>query len=305
MFDTDEPPYAGGSLEAYLELAQEYYARDDLDRAVRVVEDAFESRGWPPGEWTEFYNALQCEKDARDASSVYPVDELLSIELDRTAPRGLRESIASAALEARERVAGVLEVEFARPALITVFLPDAPLEFISGPHGYVERKRDVDKICLPRQDVESPREAYSALVHEFAHAAAGALAGEDLPAWMDEGLAEHIEDRADDRQSRFIMNSAARSGRLLSVDALESTLGSRDLRVDSPATVEAAYLLARSLIGLWVERFGLKSVRRALELIGEGQSPQSAVRAAAGVSLAELERAWRDRLRPRGESRKR
>lgn len=299
MFDSDEPRRAGGSLEAYLEMAQEYYARDDLATAMRVVEDAFESRGWPPGEWTEFYNALQCENDARDASRVYPVDDRLSIELDRTAPRDLLDSIASAALDARERVAVVLEVEFSRPALITVFLPDAPLEFISGPHGYVERKRDIDKICLPRQDVESPREAYSALVHEFVHAATGALAGEDVPAWMDEGLAEFIEDRADDRRSRFIVNAAARSGRLLSVDALESALGSRDLRIDSPATVEAAYLLARSLIDLWVERFGLASVRRALELIGEGQSPPAAARAATGVSLPELERDWRDRLRAR------
>lgn len=286
-------------METYLELAEEYYARDDLDTAMRVVQDAFASHGWPPGEWTEFYNALQCEKDARDASAVHRIDDRLSIELDRSAPESLRGSIASAALRAREHVGEVLEVEMERPALITVFLPDAPLDFLSGPHGYVERKRRVDKICLPRRDVESPDEAYSALVHEFVHAATGALAGDAVPAWMDEGLAEHIEDRADDRRSRFVMTSALRSGRLMSVDALESALVTLDTRVDSPAVVEAAYLLARSLIQRWVERFGLPSVHRALVLIGGGQSPQAAVRAATGQSLTALEREWRGHLKRR------
>lgn len=297
MFEDEERLHPSGSLEAYLELAQEYYARDDLDTAMRVVEDAFLRTGWPAGDWTEFFNALQCEKDARDASEIRSVDNLLSVELDQNAPEQLWQSVASAALTARERVAEALQFTFTRPALVTIFLPDAPLEFISGPHGYVERKRELDKICLPRADVESPGEAFSALVHEFVHAAAGALAGEGLPAWLDEGLAEFIENRAADRRSRFVFNTAVRSGRLLSVAALESALQTRDLRIDSPGTVEAAYMLSRSLVEELIGRVGMSGVRTILELIGQGRSPEAAVRAVAGEPLADVERTWRENLR--------
>ncbi len=283
----------GAPLQAYVEIAYDYYMQDRLDAAMQVVTDAFAEKGWPAGDWTEFYNELQCEKDARDASVIITIDDRLSIEIARSEPDNVREMLAKAALDARMKVGELLSVEFNRPVLISVFLPDAPLDFISGSYGYVARKYDLDKICIPHNTLTSAKEAYSTLLHEFSHVAASVLAGDELPHWLDEGLAMHLGEETSTRQSRFIIRTAVSKGVLLDVDELEHALSSRDLRKDEPMTVDAAYVMAGNLVGYWVESKGLQSVRETLARMGKGQPVEHAIRGAAGVSLRDLLTGWR------------
>jgi len=296
----DEVDYPlNAPLGAYLELAERYYREDRLDLAMRVVTDAFEARGWAPGLWTAFYNELRCEAEARDASLLRRVDEKLSIELDRRALPALYRGLRSAAVGARETVAGLLRVEFAGPVMITVFVPDAPVDFIVGSYGYVSHKIGLDKICVPWHTIEAPAEARDTLVHEFTHVATHELAGDAVPRWLNEGLATFVSRDLSLRHARFVVEAEAKRGRMLSAGHLEAALNSADMRKDDPASVQAAYYLAASLVGWWEQQRGLESVRDALVRIGQGVDPGSAVRQAAGMSISRMEREWRQSLTAR------
>ena len=279
-------------LRAYLEIAENYYHQDRLDLAMQVVLDAFESEGWPPGLWTEFYNALTCEKDARDASASEKLDDMLIIELDRNAPPAVRESLKSTAIKSRKTVSEMLHVEFARPVIITVFLSHAPVGFISGSYGYVSHKADLDKICAPHSCLRTPGDLENMLVHEFTHVAAHLLAGDKIPAWLNEGLATYTCGDLS-RHSQAITIQAAQYPDLLDASHLEHALSSADMRKDDPLKVTAAYDLAGSLVEHWVDRYGFESVREALVQIGRGRSADRAIHTAAKTSLRDIERNWR------------
>ncbi|MDO8587439.1 MAG: hypothetical protein Q7T82_10395 [Armatimonadota bacterium] len=286
-------------LRAYLEIADTFYLQDRLDIALKVAHDAFEETGWPAGGWTELYNRITCESDARDASTVRQVEGSLSVELGREAPPEVFENVSSAALNARDRLRGLLNVQFARPALITVFLPDAPLDFISGPHGYVVHKLDLDKICIPYECAASASDCVEAMMHEFAHIAARELGGPDLPAWLNEGLATYLCWDVTQRGARESADAQAKGRELLSVDELEVAFATASSPGSNLRVVRAAYYLSATFLEFWVERFGLNSVRDALERIGSGSDSQRAISQSTGLPFRGLEREWRSLIQRR------
>lgn len=282
------PPDA--PLQAYLALAEKYYTEDRLDLAMRVVQDAFAHEGWQPGLWTAFFNELQCEYDARMASDIRQVDEKLSIELPRTEPEYTADFLTQAAVESREKVRGVLGAEFNTPVMVTIFLPDAPAQFIVGTYGYVMHKTGLDKICLPNYTMQSKTEIRNALTHEFAHVANHELVQRELPHWLDEGIAEYVEGMPPES---VIRSAAAQYPKLLSLSRAEGAFDNPDLRKDEPGKVIAAYKLSASFIDWWIKQFGLPTLHQALNNIKEGQRVDRAIGHATGHSLRSMERDWR------------
>lgn len=268
---------------------------DRLDLAMRVVDDAFAEVGWPSGGWDEFYNELVCEKDARDASDPWQVDGL-TIELDRNAPERMFSIVSSAAIEARAKIGEVLKVEFRRPVTITIFQPDAATEFISGSYGYVTHKAELDKICLPRDCVLGYEKSLDALTHEFTHVAVFELGGDDVPSWIDEGLAVRMEPDYDPRPEPEVAAAISQDPGLVSISRIQGALASRDLRMDDPLLVDTAYYLAGSVVAHWIDTRGLDTLRAALVRIGEGDDDDRAIRRAIGMSRGRLEREWRETL---------
>jgi hypothetical protein len=275
-------------LQAYLEMAQRYYMEDRLDKAMQVVNDAFQEVGWPSGGWDAFYNELVCENDARIASDPRQVDGL-TIELDRTAPARMFSIVSSAALEARAKVKDLMRADFSRPVIITIFQPDAATPFIIGSYGYVMHKHELDKICLPREAVLSYRESLDALTHEFTHIATFELGGHDVPSWMNEGIAQCVSGHRHEDVAPII----ARYPRLISIARVQGALASADMRKDDPGQVHAAYSVAGSIVGYWLDRYGLHTLRAALQRIGNGEDDDHAIRRTLGISRGELEREWR------------
>lgn len=291
-------PFSNPSLIAHIKLAQEFYIQDKLNEAMEVVTDAFSTTGWPIDAWTDFYNTLVCEKDARDSAVLHKVHDKLSIELDLDAPPSIYEDLKALTIEAMRQVRDVLEVEWKRPVMITIFRPDAAVAFISGSYGYVSHKTDKDKVCFPYSIVQSrPKHIMRGLVHELTHVAEFELADDQrLPHWFGEGLSTFLCGDTDNREARFHVSTAARSERLLGLEKMEALLVDRDARKDEPDKVQAAYFLAGSFIEWWVGRFGLESVRQSLVLIGEGQDHTKAIRRATKMKLSEMENKWIESL---------
>lgn len=293
-----EPDLPGEApMLAYMELVERYYNEDRLDAAMQVAEDAFERVGWQPGGWTALFNEVVCEKDARDASTPVQADSNLTLEVPQTAPPEILANVRDAASEARRVVGEALGVEWVRPVTITVFLPDAAVDFIFGSYGYVSHKTTLDKICLPHDTVDTKREATDALTHEFSHVATFELAHAAPPEWLDEGIATYLSRELSFRRSRFVISTAARTGRMTSLRRIEGVLTNPDERKDNPEMVSAAYLLSGSFIDFWVTRHGLPTLRDALLRLREDDNIDRAVRHATGETLGHIERGWREGLR--------
>jgi len=296
-------PGSDAPLQAYLDIAHAYYREDRLDAAMAVVSDAFDRQGWPAGLWTEFYNELVCENDARNAADLRRVDGKLAIELPRDEPLSTHERLTTIALEARKQVGGMLGAGYLRPVIVTVFLPDAAVDFIIGSHGYVAHKSETDKICLPYDILLSEEEMMDALVHEFSHVASFELAPGGPARWLGEGLATYMCGDLSTPRAKSFIRQGVKDGRLLNISRLEGVFTSSELYMDDHRTVETAYYLAGSLVAWWVERRGLDSVRRALIRIGDGMSERKAVSSTTGMSLRQMTREWRSSMQRSGRAR--
>ena len=134
-------------------------------------------------------------------------------------------------------------------------------------------------------------------MHEFTHAAVFELAGWDVPRWLNEGLADFVCGDVPASSHPDARKAASEHSGILKAARLSSDLGDMNKRKDNPELVDAAYMLAGSLVAFWVEHYGLASVRAALEAIGKGVSPEAAFYDSTGVSLARIERDWRNSLR--------
>lgn len=281
------------SLSGYLEIVSELYEDDELEVALQAANDAFKASGWPEGEWTGFYNQLVCEYDARQASDRHDLNSKLSIELSRGASRETHRWVESASVEAFEQTQRLLRMEFVRPVMVTVFVPDAAVDFIHGEHGYAAHKTHLDKICIPWSAIQSHEICLSVLRHEFCHVAQHHLAmGKSIPDWLAEGLAMYAGERQTHEECRRLIVSDGRFKRLLSTDHMTGALGSAKLRKDDPELVHAAYAFAASIVDWWIEQQGIEGVRNALARIGDGQSPEHAIAAAAKASIRRMEHEW-------------
>lgn len=285
------------ALGGYLDIVHTLYLEDRLDVALQAAHDAFRSTGWPEGGWTEFYNTLVCEADARAASNAIRVDATITIEVPREADDTVCENVRRAALEARARVGDLLDVEFAHPCLIAVLLPDAPLQFISSPYGYSIQKKGMNKICVPWDNVRDRETLLRTLIHELSHAACSEITdGDDIPSWLAEGLALYVCGDASHQTCAELIRSDREYVRLLSTGGMELSLNSLELRKDDPTLVSAAYDFAGSLVLWWIEKTGMAEVRRTIELIGGGWSPTLAAYVGTKVWMWRMVGQWRKHL---------
>lgn len=121
------------------------------------------------------------------------------------------------------------------------------------------------------------------LKHELTHSFVHALAGWRCPAWLNEGLAQMEEPRS---TTVFASRLAAlfRAGKAAPLSALEESFGSLNAQqaliayAESLATVE--YLR---------EHYGMAALRRILQLIADGEEPESALQQAVQLSYRRLE----------------
>jgi hypothetical protein len=133
------------------------------------------------------------------------------------------------------------------------------------------------------------------LRHEFTHAIVRDLAGDDPPAWLNEGLATYYEldSRAReerDRQDRRRLAAMIDGGDIPSVSALpESFIGIR-----SAEKAARAYLIARGFTTWLAERWRPYRLRYLLAELGEGNTLEEALETVYGRDLADLERQWLD-----------
>jgi tetratricopeptide (TPR) repeat protein len=131
------------------------------------------------------------------------------------------------------------------------------------------------------------------LAHEFMHLMVREMAGNRVPVWLNEGLAEIAAHEQDD-PALVHLDAALADEKLFALADLEG-----NFRAIDPKRIGLAYEQSYSFVRYLVERFGWYQMAELLPLFKNGSSVQDLVRTVYGdygADLVSLERDWQRQL---------
>jgi hypothetical protein len=124
----------------------------------------------------------------------------------------------------------------------------------------------------------------------MAHSFVAARTGANCPTWVQEGLAQWLEGGDPGREDASLAK-IARSTRLPQLESLEQPF------VGLPEKqAQVAYAGSLSAVAYIVKQYGADGMRRLIASLANGLEPAQALPAAIGLSYADLQRAWEQRI---------
>jgi hypothetical protein len=267
-------------LRLHVGQAREYWRLDRLDLAVRAMELALKA-GVPPGPMYDLQRTMESEMGARASGQRIRVAEHLTIEADPARWGGYWPVIASEAARALETVESTLDVRWSRPVLLTLIPEDDWVAFMHARFGYYTARTESHKVCLPPCAVRSQNQFRRAARHEMTHAAVHQLAGDDVPRWLNEGLAVLMEGG----------HESSHAGRRMRLDEISAGFESWEVELGSPRS-HRSYSQAAEFTARLLQTTGWEGIRRVLVAVRDGAGIERAVARETGKRLKELERDW-------------
>ena len=140
--------------------------------------------------------------------------------------------------------------------------------------GVVERTADLERVVF----------------HEYTHALVHALSAGRAPTWLNEGIAQYEEGREAGAHKDYLRELAAEG--TVSLKELEGPFTALN-----PDGAFRAYLLSLSATEYIVREFGLSSVKRVIEGLGQGLDLEGSIRSSLHLSYEDLEESWLGYLR--------
>jgi len=144
------------------------------------------------------------------------------------------------------------------------------------------------KIRIPVKGASSSTDLLRKMVvHEYTHAVIFDLAGEDCPAWLNEGLAQSMEGAPVDGADAVVMDYVKLRGKDIPLRSLTVSFTNM-----SPESAYAAYMMSLSATDFLIDKYGMSSVRTILGGIKGGKTIEQAVQAALLISLEDFVDRW-------------
>lgn len=145
------------------------------------------------------------------------------------------------------------------------------------------------KVRIPLQDSKGEKldskELQRRLHHEYVHVVLRYVAGNRVPWWFNEGLAETLSDTLTTDEKR-VLSQAASEGRLVTLRALE---GSQLEKLD-PEALSMAYLQSHASVDYLMRRFGVRAINQLLGEIAAGSAIEDAMYKVFRRGYTEIER---------------
>ncbi|TMQ04297.1 MAG: tetratricopeptide repeat protein [Deltaproteobacteria bacterium] len=138
------------------------------------------------------------------------------------------------------------------------------------------------------------------LAHEYTHLIVSRLSHDNVPVWLQEGLArlEQIRwRRAPELQlsatEQALLAAALRRGRLITFDEMHPSMA----KLPSQEAAALAYAEVYTLVGWMQSKVGYRGIRDSLIAQRDGKSARRAVAEALGMPWSAVEKEWRTHLR--------
>jgi tetratricopeptide (TPR) repeat protein len=185
-----------------------------------------------------------------------------------------------------ERQYGELQrdLEFTPPGSITVDLYSQKAFYdVTQAPAWAEAAND-GKLRIPLGDVTAITPQMERVIkHELTHSFVHFMTHGRCPQWLNEGVAQLMEPRDMGPYGRALaqMFGAGRNAPLRSLEGPFTGF--------SPAQAQVAYAESLAAVEYLRSQYGMRAVRQILEALGEGQSPEEAVRSAIHYDYARLQ----------------
>ena len=131
--------------------------------------------------------------------------------------------------------------------------------------------------------------------HEMTHAFIAALSAHRAPAWVNEGLAQ-VEENKIRPIDLLVFDAAVTTRTLLPLDQL--MIPQEAVAHHDPLWANLFYQQSYHLVQYLVNQYGIFKMRKLLEAFAAEKNSDEAVRSVYGVSIEELEKAWRATFTP-------
>jgi tetratricopeptide (TPR) repeat protein len=270
-------------LQAHVALGQIAYAQGDLGLAVRSFEAALALQ--PENRQI----ASQLERWRRESGVHHALTDRVGVRFRVLFDGARQESLGNRVervLESSYWRIGKLLDTYPSETVTVVLYTNRQFSDITRAPAWAGGSYD-GRIRLPVGGaMRAPAELDRVVIHELVHAiVASAARGGRVPAWINEGLASHLE--AADRS--WIRRSMAAVDGIIPLDDLEEPFGDMDSRAAALAYAESA-VAARLLL----ERLG-PSIGLFLQMVGTGTSVDDAL-ATLKVDAAAFRSEWKRRV---------
>jgi len=274
-----------GDLTAHEMLGQAYYMDNDLSSA-RAQWDYVLEMDPNRSDLKERY-----AKAFREESVEYDFNRWKSRHFRISYPAGVvaavRSNVSSILDRAYIDIGRALGGVFPKPPIYVVLYTAEQFTEATQLEGHIGAVYD-GKIRSPLTDAQGAwlpqEELRRRLVHEYVHVVVRSIAGEKVPWWLNEGLAEALSGTLDDNDCARLREQYA-SGAVYSLAQLSGTqVVSKD-----PGALRMAYIQAHATVDLLWERYGRAKMMAFLQGLSNGRSAEEALRAAYRRSYAELE----------------
>jgi Flp pilus assembly protein TadD len=182
----------------------------------------------------------------------------------------------------RDRVERELDAVPKRPVAVVLY-DGEQFRGATGVHAWTGGLFD-GKIRIPIRglDVDGAA-AEQLLTHEYAHALVAEVASGGAPAWLDEGIAQHLAGEWSDGRSR-LASERLRAHGILPFESLEASFS----RIASQDDAERAYFQAYLAVDYLTFRYGPRELKAILDALGGGASGASALESVCRIDYRRL-----------------
>src|SRR3990172_6106018 len=267
--------------QARVLLGEIYYQRGKLDDAIREWERSYELR---PEEHVKAMLAKVKKEHGVEGSFTKRETYSFNVKYEGEEKRELGDLVMDILYKATSNVGGDLGFYPKQPVNVILYTRRQFTDITDAPDWSGGVFDGNIRIPVGGKGIDETALA-AVLHHEYTHAVLYMIAGNAVPTWLGEGLAQYEE-----RWAR-----PARPAQGLEPVPLSSLSGSF-MGMGDAEKAKSAYEQSLSAVQYYVDRFGIYNLSRIVRLLGEGRSLSDAMAEASGVTLDEFEGLWRASL---------
>ena len=212
----------------------------------------------------------------------------------RELPTGIVANVLQVLNEAWQKVGGDLDFHPRHPVRVKIYTR-AQINAVQQIPPWVVGFFDGKLRLLEDRMMGGTAGLRGSILHEYTHAAIYLMAGEAVPSWLHEGLAQ-LEDPSRDPTPKDAQYLAlrARTGLLAPLGEMEQPFAQNG----SGDRLRLVYLQARSLVGFMIERYGWETIRQLLRETRRRRDFEAAFKTVYGITPAEMDEHWRKTILP-------
>lgn len=274
-------------LEAYHLLAELYYKSDEIAKAISYWEKILSVV--PSDQKAAYY--LSKAKREKDTSESFTKEAAshFTLRFEGHEERELGRIVISILEDAYREIGRELSAYPDTEVIVYLYTKQQFRDVTRSP-SWAGALYD-GKIRIPIGGYKNEfNELKKTLYHEYTHALVRSIVKNGrCPTWLNEGLAEHFEDRNMANYRKELIKALQKNKVMMPVKNLEgSFMGLNSFQA------QIAYTLSHSIVEFMIERYGIYGVKRVIEELGKNKAIEQAFSDGLTLTYEQFQKEWQE-----------